>query len=187
MKAKKGKTNKSWVENSVENLKYFIGADFVDQLEAKLGHHGLTQRTFAEKLGVTEGRVSQIFNNPGNLTLDTMVSWGQIVGMKTSVILYGESVDEHLRGPLSGQIFYDCWKLMGSPRINMLEGVANPASGSVHCNYASSQNNKISGVEEISKTVSSGEAVFVEHFSSLMDQSALQRQYSRDEACGLSV
>lgn len=184
MRAKKGKTNKSWVENSVENLKYFIGADFVDQLQTKLDSQGLTQRMFAEKLGVTEGRVSQIFNSPGNLTIDTMVSWGQTVGMKTGIILYGNSVDEELRGPLSGKIFYDCWRNMGAPRIMALESIANVAFGSIHCDYDNSQGKKME-IEEILKTVSSGDAVFEKDFRFLKNQSPFQKQYSQEEVCEL--
>lgn len=183
MRVKKGKPNRSWVETSIENLKYFIGADFVDQLEARLAVEGLTQKTFADKLGVTQGRVSQIFNNPGNLTLDTMVSWGHAVGMKTGVVLYGGSSEEAMKGPLSGEIFISCWKELGEPRA-MFDISKNFTSAT--CSRVVWKD--ILHVEEEVKTASQGDAVFEKCLKvrkSAHVQEAFQKQYSKETACGL--
>jgi transcriptional regulator with XRE-family HTH domain len=112
MKKSKGKETyeKNWTESDIGNFLYYVGADFVDQLQASFDTLGITQRSFAQKLNVSEGRISQVFNDPGNLTLDTMIKWGRAAGLKTGVILYNDGDVKNVRGPLSGSIFIECWK-----------------------------------------------------------------------------
>jgi plasmid maintenance system antidote protein VapI len=47
--------------------------DFVTYVSSRLESGGVTQADLALRLGVTEGRVSQMLNAPGNLTLKQIV------------------------------------------------------------------------------------------------------------------
>jgi len=105
----------SWTESSIKNFRYYVASDFIDQLQSSFEQLDIKQRNFAEKLGLTEGRVSQVFNDPGNLTLDTMIKWGRAAGLKTGIVLYNDSDTKNIRGPLTGSIFVECWKAAGSP------------------------------------------------------------------------
>ena len=82
--------NKHWTTESTEDFLYNIGADYVDTLSEHLEANAISRREFASRLSVSEGRVSQIFNAPGNLTLDTMASWARACGLKFGVVAYDD-------------------------------------------------------------------------------------------------
>lgn len=115
IQSKKKKNNLNWTESDLSNFRYYVGADFIDQLQSSFNSLGITQRTFAKNLSLTESRISQVFNNPGNLTLDTMIKWSRAAGLKTGVVLYNDHDQKNLRGPISGSIFVECWKQAGAP------------------------------------------------------------------------
>jgi len=105
-------TDKHWTSWSTENYLYRIAADFIRQLEKAMESQGLTQAMLAQRLNVTEGRVSQVLNNPGNLTLKNIVKYASAVGLKVSVVAYR---DVDLNGPVASEIFATCWYNAGSP------------------------------------------------------------------------
>lgn len=116
MKNKNNRTyEEHWTKKSTENFQYFVAADFVDQLRECADLRGLNQRDLAKKLELSESRVSQVFNDPGNLTLNTMIDWTRVLGFKTSIVVYDDNDVENRRGPLSGSIFSECWKKVGCP------------------------------------------------------------------------
>ncbi len=104
-----------WTESSPQKFAYRVASDFVEQVRAHLKAKRLSQNKFAKKLNLTPGRVSQILNNPGNLTLETMALWARKLGMKVTVSLYDDGDRYNRRGPINGELFRLCWERAGSP------------------------------------------------------------------------
>ena len=74
-----------------------------------------SQARLANALQVSEGRVSQILNNPGNLSLGLMVKCVRAMRMKLSVVAYNDGDEENLRGPIDSEIFRLCWENCSKP------------------------------------------------------------------------
>jgi transcriptional regulator with XRE-family HTH domain len=104
-----------WTERSVDDFLYRIAADFITQLENKIQSEPLTKAELAQKLGVSKGRVSQIINNPGNLTLKMIIKCARCLGMKIAVVTYDDGDHENVRGPINSEIFRVCWENSGQP------------------------------------------------------------------------
>lgn len=105
--------NKHWTEKSTDDFLYRIGADFVSQIERLLGTQ--SKASLARKLGVSAGRISQVLNNPGNLTLKTMIEYARALGLKISVVTYDDGDPKNLNGPVDAEIFEQCWIRHGKP------------------------------------------------------------------------
>jgi transcriptional regulator with XRE-family HTH domain len=90
--------------------------DFIDKLNFRLLELGLTRRDFARKLGVSEGRISQIFNNPSNFTMNKMVEWARELGLKVTLVSY-EDKDDPSGAPVFSDSFREIWKIFGRPRF----------------------------------------------------------------------
>jgi antitoxin component HigA of HigAB toxin-antitoxin module len=105
-----------WTEENEDKFRLAIALDFVDQIEAKMDAAGIKQSELAQKLGVTEGRVSQILNNPGNLTLGMMVKCARAVDMKMTVVAYEDGDSRKTHGPIHAEVFRSCWQMAGKPR-----------------------------------------------------------------------
>lgn len=176
MRKSKGdiKDDKHWTESDINNFRYYVSADFVDQLQAAFESLGISQRSFAKMLRVSEGRISQVFNDPGNLTLDTMIKWSRAAGMKTGVVLYHDKDSKNIKGPLSGSIFVDCWKRVGMPTEAL----------SVHCDepsqYQAHYENPVLKVTE--KAACEVQAALVNGSSVkiYLGRGSLPKQYSND-------
>ena len=106
---------KHWTEKDIESFRFRLGADFVEDLEAKMKNLGLNHASLAEKKGVSQARVSQVFNDPGNLTLDSMIEWTRAAGLKVSVVVYDDGDAKNELGPVPAEIFQLCWELCGKP------------------------------------------------------------------------
>ena len=104
-----------WTERSTDDYVFAIGQSFIDQLEDKMEDEGISQNTLAEELGVTKGRVSQVLNHPGNLTLGNVVRYSRALGMKASIIAYEDNDPENKRGPVNSRVFTTCWEKCGKP------------------------------------------------------------------------
>jgi len=105
-----------WTERSIKDYRFRIVADFFAQLEKKMELLTMTQNKFAKKLKLTKGRVSQIFNDPGNITLDNIVKFARTLGMKISLVAYEDGDPKNERGPIDSEIFQICWEKLGKPR-----------------------------------------------------------------------
>jgi len=103
-----------WTED-VDRFLFKIGADFMLQLEKVIEAEGTKQAELATALGVSEGRVSQVLNTPGNLTLRKIVQYTKAVGRKVSLVVYDDGDTAKQRGPISGEIFTACWHHAGRP------------------------------------------------------------------------
>jgi hypothetical protein len=106
---------KHWTEQDIESFRYRLGSDFVEDLEARMKALGLNHASLAKKKGVTQARVSQVFNNPGNLTLESMIEWSRAAGLKISVVVYDDGDAKNELGPIPAEVFQQCWELCGKP------------------------------------------------------------------------
>jgi len=104
-----------WTEKSVSEFVNRISFDFITQLAKKMESVPLKQGEFARKLRLTSGRISQIFNNPGNLTLNKIVTYARALGMKVAIVAYDDGDPDNKRGPISSEIFNHCWVQAGGP------------------------------------------------------------------------
>ena len=107
--------SKNWTEENINNFLSRIRFDFITQLERKMESIPLTQVELAKKLGVTEGSVSQILNNPSNLTLKTIVNYARTLGLKVSIVAYDDNDPDNNRGLINSEIFNICWERQGMP------------------------------------------------------------------------
>jgi hypothetical protein len=110
------KLTKHWTQRSTEDFVYRISSDFVVQLEKRLEQLGINHKNFAKVLKLSEGRVSQVLNNPGNFTLNSTVEYARAAKMKVAIVAYDDADPDNDTGPINSGIFYACWKRAGSPR-----------------------------------------------------------------------
>lgn len=104
-----------WTERSVEDFLYKIAADFVQQIENYLGASGKNRAEFAKKLGRTPGRVSQVLNAPGNLTLRKIIEYARAANKKVAIVAYDDDDATNAKGLVNSQVFEQCWIARGRP------------------------------------------------------------------------
>lgn len=106
-----------WTERSVEDFLYSIATDIVEQLQSKMkALDNMTKAKLAKAAGISKGRISQIFNDPGNISLDTVVRLARALGMKVAVMAYEDTDDpNNERGPVNSDVFRICWEKAGRP------------------------------------------------------------------------
>jgi transcriptional regulator with XRE-family HTH domain len=109
--------SKHWTERSVEAFYQRMVFDFITQVQKRLEDKPVKQVELAEKLGVTEGRVSQILNNPGDtVSLKKAIKLARAVGMKLALVAYDDNDPDNERGPINSDIFRICWENANRPR-----------------------------------------------------------------------
>ncbi len=106
---------KHWTEREVDDFLYRIASDFVRQIYKLLGTTETSQALLAKNLGVSQGRISQVLNNPGNLTLRQIIRYARALGRKVSIVAYDDSDPDNLNGPINADIFAICWEQAGKP------------------------------------------------------------------------
>jgi plasmid maintenance system antidote protein VapI len=79
--------NRHWTAATTEDFLYRIAADYVSQLERIMDASETSQTKLAERLKVSKGRVSQVLNNPGNLTLKKIVEYARALGKKVAIVV----------------------------------------------------------------------------------------------------
>jgi transcriptional regulator with XRE-family HTH domain len=104
---------KHWTETDLKDFAFAVSMDFVSNLETAMNEQGVSQRELAQRLGISEGRVSQVINNPGNLTLKSAIEWGHAVGRKVALLSY--EAPSHYTGPVVPENFVACWSALGKP------------------------------------------------------------------------
>lgn len=104
-----------WTEKSIKDYLFSIAFDFVAQLEDKMKTENKSQDELASILGVSKGRVSQIFNNPGNFGLKSIIKYARALRMKVSIVAYDDNDPENKKGPINSDIFRKCWEIYGKP------------------------------------------------------------------------
>jgi hypothetical protein len=108
-------TNAHWTERGTADFQFRIGFDFIQQINDLLDARVITRKQFAANLHVSKGRVSQVLNDPGNLTLKQVVKYARGVRRKVSVVLYDDGDNDNRKGPISPQVFSRCWERQGKP------------------------------------------------------------------------
>jgi len=76
----------------------------------------ISKSALAERLNRSTGRVSQVYNNPGNLSLRVIVEHAQALGMKAAIVAYDDGDPENYSGPISPNVFVRSWEALGMPR-----------------------------------------------------------------------
>jgi len=104
-------TAQHWTDDSTEDYLHAISSDFVRAVESAMGDQ-VTQSQLAERLAVSESRVSQVLNNPGNLTLRKIIEYSRALRVKVAVVLYADDA----KGLIPSEIFSKCWQKLGKPR-----------------------------------------------------------------------
>jgi transcriptional regulator with XRE-family HTH domain len=107
--------NQHWTERDFRNLLSRLAFNFVAQLDKKMKSSSMTQAELAAKLGVTEGRVSQVLNNESNPTLETIVKYARAMGLKPSIIAYEDDDPNNYKGLVNAEVFLTCWERQGKP------------------------------------------------------------------------
>ncbi len=105
-----------WTEKSAEDFAHRLAFDFVAQVEDRLDRLPMKQSELAHKLGVSEGAVSKLLNNPQNLTIRTIANYARALGMKASIVAYDDGDTANLNGPINPGVFSACWEKFGKPR-----------------------------------------------------------------------
>ncbi len=85
------------------------------QLETKMEEAGVSRSELALRLNKSSGRVSQVFNDPGNLSLRVIVEYAHALGMKAGLIAYDDGDPENANGPISPDVFVQCWRRANCP------------------------------------------------------------------------
>ena len=104
-----------WTEDSTDDFIHKIVGDFVRFIEIEMGD-STSGSDLAKKVGVSAGRVSQVLNNPGNLSLKTIVQFARALGAKVSIVGYRDDDPQNAKGPVSAEVFTECWAQYGKPR-----------------------------------------------------------------------
>jgi len=104
-----------WTNRSIEDYRFKIAADFINQLEEKMESDNINQDKLAELIGLTKGRISQILKNPGNITIGNIVKFARAIGLKVSLVAYDDNDPGNNRGPINSEIFKICWENSGKP------------------------------------------------------------------------
>src|ERR1700674_117914 len=108
-------TTQHWTQ-SLGDFSYWVSSDFTAQIETKLEEKGISKSTFAKWLNVSPSRVSQVLNDPGNLTLGNVVKYPRVLGMKVALVVYEDDDPGNGQGPINADVFTGCWERMGRPR-----------------------------------------------------------------------
>ena len=109
------KLNLHWTSKSISAFVHRLSFDFITQIQQRLQNAHVTRKEFATRLKVTPGRVSQVFNDPGNITVERAVEYAQGAGMKVSLVAYDDSDPQNEKGPINSEVFRRCWQLHGCP------------------------------------------------------------------------
>jgi hypothetical protein len=104
-----------WTERGVDDFLYSVTSGFVRHIEKLLEPRRANQADLARRLCVTEGRISQVLNNPGNLTLRQVIKYARALGEKVALVTYDDNDPANLTGPVDSEVFERCWEQAGKP------------------------------------------------------------------------
>ena len=109
--------NQHWTNREIDRFVSAVSFDFVTQIAKIIKAGKMNQDQFAEVLGRSKSRVSQLLNDPGNLRLETIVAMARGVGLKVSVVAYDDNDPDNNNGPVNSGIFESCWSNHGKPTV----------------------------------------------------------------------
>jgi transcriptional regulator with XRE-family HTH domain len=105
-----------WTQRSVADFVYNISSNFVAQLETRMEEKEISRSELAARLNKSNGRVSQVFNNPGNLSLRVIVEFARTLGMKVGIVAYDDGDPANENGPINPEVFVESWEMAKRPR-----------------------------------------------------------------------
>ena len=117
-----------WGTRDSKDFLFQIAFDFVAHLRDIMESEGVGRAELAERIGVSKGRVSQILNNPGNLTLKLVADYARAIGYKAAIVTYNDRGTNN-DGPVNPQIFTACWEKLGRPTDFFQAGMAVASTG----------------------------------------------------------
>ncbi|MDP8256059.1 MAG: helix-turn-helix transcriptional regulator [Candidatus Alcyoniella australis] len=109
-------TKRHWTNDSEEAFRFAVTFDFIGQIQRQLKRKKMSQKQLAETLGVSPGRVSQIFNDPDNLEISSLIRLARALSLKVSLVAYDDGDSSNAQGPILADIFLSCWEFMGKPK-----------------------------------------------------------------------
>lgn len=109
-------SQRHWTTGNESAFQYALAFSYVTQIQDALDEEKISRKEFADVVGVSESRMSQLMNSPGNLTLATMVRLALNIGRKVSVVLYDDGDSSNALGPVDAELFTVCWSREGRPR-----------------------------------------------------------------------
>ena len=104
-----------WTARDVDSFLFRITSDFVRHVEVLLESNKASRADLAGKLRVTPGRISQVLNDPGNLSLKQIIKYTRALGEKIAVVTYDDNDPDNTRGPIVPEVFVKCWEKAGKP------------------------------------------------------------------------
>lgn len=105
-----------WTQENAKDFAYHLSLDFFTQLEDRFEQSELLRKEFAEKLRLSRGRISQIFNSPPeNPKVDSLVRYALALGLKVSIVAYDDNDPTNDKGPVFSGVIAKCWEQMGRP------------------------------------------------------------------------
>ena len=104
-----------WTDESTKHFRYNIASNFISEVVERMEKLKMTQSQLAKKMGVSKARVSRIFNDTGNLTLDSIIRISRILKMRPALVLYADSDIPKRNAPIHPCLFNLCWKKLGKP------------------------------------------------------------------------
>lgn len=125
-----------WTERTVDDFVARIAFDFITQIDNELERSKTSHADLAERLKVTKGRVSQVINDPANISLKNVVKYARAVDQKVALVLYNDADPSNSHGPVNSEIFTQCWYGVGSPRdFFQLNSLSSTVSISFEFNF----------------------------------------------------
>jgi hypothetical protein len=104
-----------WTQSSIADFIYNISATFVSQLESRMEEREINKSELAIRLQKTNGRVSQVLNDPGNLSLRVIVEYARALGLKVGIIAYDDGDPDNNNGPINPDVFVKSWEKLNRP------------------------------------------------------------------------
>jgi len=105
-----------WGNRSLKDYLFQVSSQVVTQVLEIMELEQIGRSKFAKRLGVSKGRVSQILNHPGNLSLESIVRYARRLDRKVAIVLYDDGDPRNKKGSVLPQIFVASWKQSGEPR-----------------------------------------------------------------------
>jgi transcriptional regulator with XRE-family HTH domain len=104
-----------WTQQSIGSFVYSISASFTAQLERRMQKKEVSRTSLAARLNKTTGRVSQVLNDPGNLSLRLIVEYARSLGLKVSLVAYDDDDPDNTKGPINPEVFVKSWEKLNRP------------------------------------------------------------------------
>lgn len=124
-------TTRHWTERSVEDFAYGVASDYFDLIRDEMDKQGCSKAKLARMAKLSKGRITQIFQNPGNIEMITITKIARALKLKLALFPYRDSSDpRNERGPINSEVFRLCWEQADSP-VDMWairEKVATPST-----------------------------------------------------------